>query len=1177
MKGTWTNGRTRYTQVQVLGTGASGVVVEVVDVERGDRLALKSLRRDTPLDVARLQREFRSLADVTHPHVVRLHEMGRDEEGWFYTMDLVVGRTLRHWVWDSDARPEAATITGGHTWNSERQFDEAAALVVRPPLTPALLRRLRRAMEGVVLGLLALHDAGILHRDVKPSNVMVREDGHALLVDFGLAVDRAAAADGRVTGTAAYMAPEQAASDPVSEASDWYAIGAMLFELLTGRTPFVGSVARILVEKQWKNSPSLAEIAPDAPADLVGLAMALLARRAADRPSGAEVCAVFGLTVPKASPAPPPFVGRHEELDQLRALASGSGVSVVHVCGPSGLGKSRLVRRHTSALTDEVLVLESRCYERERSPFKAIDPLLHALADTLKLWPGQRVDRVWPDHGESLVRMFPSLQGVIGSIVGPSIDAQTERRAAFRALRDLLLAVAQEVPLVCVIDDLQWGDIDSARALRGVFESPAHVPLTFVLIYRTADAAIPPILEAMAQSDAEVLEVAPLSQDAAAELATRMLDDTDAVDAIVRQAKGSPFFVAELARSAASGASVDLQQVVEFRVRQLEVGARVTLEAVAVAGRPMDPARVLAAARSEVSGVGQATLSDLMGQQLLTTRRGDHVECSHDRIREVVVATLSEVTLRARHRALAEIMGDAGDPELRSEHWEHAGETARAAELAREAAEASSADLALDRAVRLYRRSLRLVADTAPERPYLLAGLGRALAKVGDGSAADVLLEASVAVDEPQATEALKREAVNQLFRSGRFEAARELLPEVLSAVGLRWPRYRGLAIAELALDRLGLRWPTAPNPRALEVAIEMNMSLAYDDLLRAGVFSVRAIRLAEAQGDPTMASLAASMRASSATLLGDLDQGARFMAQAEAGLPPQVNAVDRARVELHFGIVDTVRGDNARGADRLDSCAAAFVAAGDRPYELGMSKTFQAFALAQLGRLSEFKGVRQAAIDDAYDRGDRLVEALFRVSFVLQPGIIDDDMVAAEANLARAASVWPSKTGTITLYRLLSEALLCGWKGAFAEGVELLVGAERVARREGLLSIVLNQGMVDVAMLVCAGPLVDSDPAARKLVDRTARRVQSAPDPPRAALGGLLMAALQRGDPAARIASLRRAASELEALDLVWFSAVARAALARASDGDPAAGHEVLAACGVADPEHLERWLVPP
>ncbi len=140
-------------------------------------------------------------------------------------------------------------------------------------------------------GVSALHDKGKLHRDIKPSNILVRPDGRVVILDFGLTSDTlpsAAAADDRMAGTPAYLAPEQHAGADASEASDWYAVGVTLYEALTGRLPFDGSWHELRLRKCHSDPPPPASIEPQVPDDLNEICMGLLCRDPERRLSGRD-------------------------------------------------------------------------------------------------------------------------------------------------------------------------------------------------------------------------------------------------------------------------------------------------------------------------------------------------------------------------------------------------------------------------------------------------------------------------------------------------------------------------------------------------------------------------------------------------------------------------------------------------------------------------------------------------------------------------------------------------------------------------------------------------------------------------------------------------------------------------------------------------------------------------
>src|SRR6185312_9685936 len=276
----------RYDVVRRLGEGGMGIVFEAIERERGTRVALKMLRRLDADTLLRLKEEFRALQDLEHPNLIRLGELTCDEGTWFFTMELVDGEHFQAWL-------------------RQHGGDQSAT---------------RKAFAQLARGLVALHAAGKVHRDVKPSNVLVAKDGRVVLVDFGLVRDATRATpdeDDMLVGTISHMAPEQALGEEVGPPSDWYAVGAILYEHLAGRAPYDGSATEIVSQKIGRDPPPPHTIASDVPADLDALCMELLARDPTQRPAGAEVLrrieARRGSDQPKRTTtvaAGAPFVGR---------------------------------------------------------------------------------------------------------------------------------------------------------------------------------------------------------------------------------------------------------------------------------------------------------------------------------------------------------------------------------------------------------------------------------------------------------------------------------------------------------------------------------------------------------------------------------------------------------------------------------------------------------------------------------------------------------------------------------------------------------------------------------------------------------------------------------------------------------------------------------------------------
>src|SRR5262249_45783206 len=148
-----------------------------------------------------------------------------------------------------------------------------------PRPTPCDVERLRLALPQLARGLHALHSAGKIHRDVKPSNIQVTSDGRVVLLDFGLVaeLERRQGADGMIVGTVAHKAPEQCAGDvQLTAAADWYGVGVVLFQALTGRLPFEGVPTRVLFEKQTEAAPRPSLLVQHIPRDLDDLCAELL-------------------------------------------------------------------------------------------------------------------------------------------------------------------------------------------------------------------------------------------------------------------------------------------------------------------------------------------------------------------------------------------------------------------------------------------------------------------------------------------------------------------------------------------------------------------------------------------------------------------------------------------------------------------------------------------------------------------------------------------------------------------------------------------------------------------------------------------------------------------------------------------------------------------------------------
>ncbi len=587
-----------------LGSGGMGVVFRALDQRTGQQVALKWLPQATGVKLSRFKQEFRALADILHPNLLPLFALQSVADTWFFTMQLVEGTTFLGWVRPGGGGGRApATGFSGRTLTSTRDGTavdgidrgRASAPTARgPDVGPAVghlghldgldAGRLRATLPQLVDGVRALHAAGKLHRDLKPSNVLIDPTGHVYVADFGIVLDTHGDGDvdpGVIIGTPGYMSPEQDAGASLSPASDWYAVGTMLFEALTGCRPFAGTVDELVAQRRAVDAPPVRALAPALPRaldDLADLAAALLQREPAARPDGAAVRARLGgatseLRTAAASAAGDgsgtAFVGRAAELAALHhaLAASGDGCVAVLVAGASGMGKTALLGHFAAqAAAAGALVLTGRCYQRESVPFKALDSIVDALTRHLRALPAAALPALPGANVEALCRLFPVLRQVpwpTPDVAPPPLPPQRLLRRAIVGFRELIAALAAARQVVLIVDDLQWGDVDSVGFFVELLHHAAAPPALLLAAHRQEDAAATPLRTALRAAGApparpgalRELAVAPLQAPDVTALVRALshgaLGD-DTIDAVARESGGSPLFASELTRAGAA-------------------------------------------------------------------------------------------------------------------------------------------------------------------------------------------------------------------------------------------------------------------------------------------------------------------------------------------------------------------------------------------------------------------------------------------------------------------------------------------------------------------------------------------------------------------------------------------------------------------------------------------------
>jgi len=1146
-------GTARYRVCRCLGEGGFGVVYEVVDLELGRQLALKTLkprREGFGASMLRFKSEFRSVADLAHRNIVGLHELSTEDGRWFFTMDLIRGTSF---------------------------LDHVAGS----------MSRLRAALRQLVGAVIALHGAGVVHRDLKPQNVLVEPSGRVVILDFGLARDVSEAAtdaEDDEAGTPAYMAPEQRAGLAVTPAADWYAVGVMLYEALTGSRP----------------APDSVQVAGGGAPDLERLCIAMLRRDAAARPNGAAILASLGDPPPCGPLAAmaategdaSPFVGRRQELEVLEAgLRAGTGQ--LRVRGQPGVGKSALLARFVDDAKGRGVVLVGRCYERESVPFKAFDGVADVLARYLQGLPPHEAAALLPRDIHLLAQLFPVFEG-IGRGQGSPPDPREARARAFAALKELFARLAAKQPLVVVIDDLQWGDIDGARLLAHLMAPPDRPAMLFVLAYRDDADASPTLVETLRMLDlagGPSVELLLDRMDAAEaeQLARRSLrcSSDGAARAIAQRAEGHPLFIVELARAHEVGMSTSEPPptLIEFLCRRLSAlpdSALAALETVAVAGQPL-PWDVCI----EAAGLGSRgwdALRTLRAEQLTRTTEGGAVNVFHDRIRDAVLLFADRESQRRRHRALAsalELRPEA-DPETLARHYDAAGERELTCRYAVRAADAAVDSLAFDRAAALYRLAIERGASDASGA--LHEKLATALLHAGSNVASgEAYLAAAALADGDRATE-LARRAAEQLLVVGNVEVGFAALERALAAVGERLPTSRLAARLEMFyhLARLHLsRWryreatTTRVAPRRLlrlDVLESAAKGIYQHDPPRSLAIRARFCRAAFETGEQRRVALGlihsiyafAPYRSSRPSVMDDkLDLADAIATKLD---DPSL----RAQVELRRGGSYFVFGDWARAAPCLEE-AAALVA----EQCIGMA-TEHRWALMQAGnsylRLGALEAARRLGDElllDAMERGDPVAEKGVCVGVLAPLSLAGDEVDAAATFVARGG--FDDRCATVLL-RSESEALVAMYRGRPDEAVAAWRRSWSRVEQVRLLAIA---GFRVLAVRSLATALLASVRRDLGEANRLVRSLRGLRFPYGAAVSASLEALVSlRGRGRGRaIRLLEDAAAQFEAAGMVLDAAACRyraGELAQRHDRQAAARDE-LRERGIASPE---RWV---
>ncbi|HVE95010.1 MAG TPA: AAA family ATPase [Acidimicrobiales bacterium] len=962
----------RYKVERLIGEGARKRVYAATDTRLAREVALAVVKTEG-LDGPgreRIAREARAMAKLgDHPHIVTVFDVGDEDDQPFIVSQLMPGGSVAELL--------------------ERAPDH------RVPVDEAL----QIALE-VARALDHAHGHGVVHRDLKPANVWRAADGTVLLGDFGLAAtgdEARLTVDGLVVGTVAYLAPEQAVGRAPDARSDLYSLGALLYELLTGRPPFLGDDAVTVISQHLNSSP----VAPSwhnatVSSALDTLVLALLAKDPSERPKDAastidelERIAIGALTAAGAPVAPTaapkvltsaPLAGRVPELGQLTAAfdhAVSGRSRLVMVVGEPGIGKTRLVEElAVYASVRGATVCWGHCYEGELGmPYL---PFIEAFRTYVRERSDEDLRAELSTGAPEIATLVSELRARFSDLPSsPPLEGDAERMRLFEGVSAFVRNASVGRPLVLLLDDLHWADKPTLLMLQYLVRNLRRERVLIVGTYRDVELdRTHPLADAVAALRREQLYERVLLRGLSTDEVKELIDSVDNQDSprpfaelVHRETEGNPFFVAEILRNLVETGAitrVDGQWVgtAEQVIENLPEGVR------EVIGRRLsrlsaDCNRMLTVGAAMPGGFSLDVVSsvleldddrvlDLLDEaldaQVLRERReapGTY-EFNHALIRQTLYGELSTPRRVRLHRQIAATLEAQGASDTRvaelAYHCFHAapgGDVARAVEYSTRAGDNARAQAAHEEAARFYKMALESLelgdAPAGVHRGELLLSMGSSLMLASEPEAAAAALDEAVAV---------AREFDDALL------LGRTALVSGTSnwTGGIQQPKL--VALLAEAVERIGDR-DDSLRSRLLARQAASNM---FIDQNHVATLSGEAVEAAKRSGDP--GALAAALHIWTATLTGaDQHEEARLVRTEIGRLAEQAGDLELAHQHQLSLLVGALLDSERQAMDAAVAGVAQLAQQSRSPFVLASAATVQATV---------------AVLEGRYDDGDR-------------------------------------------------------------------------------------------------------------------------------------------------------------------------------------------------------------
>jgi serine/threonine protein kinase/serine phosphatase RsbU (regulator of sigma subunit) len=626
----------------------------------------------------RFRREAAIIARLEHPSLVKIYGIGEHENRPFVVMDFIEGQSL-------------------------------AKFLEKGELSEDLILKIAKCIAGA---LTVAHKHGVIHRDIKPDNILIGSEEKVTLIDFGFA-DEAATTTDTAIGTFAYSPPEQTGflKRPVDGRSDLYSLGAVLYQCVTGRPVFIAESVTDLIKKHAVvSAPDVRETKPATRPSLAMIIAKLLSKDPDDRYQTAEgllfdLEKIADLEVQMKSGElkldkksgqirvvhEMPLIGRDKELDFLKKSWSEvllTRGALIQLEGEGGAGKTRLTQELLNfSNSPNLILLRSKCQDNDTVPLgpvrEAIDNYIlqvFRLPDNEREQKLEYIKQTGGEHGAFLHRLSKGLAQVFPE---GTTDMNIAQDQFYDIVADFLVGLSRSHPLLLLIDDTQWIDATSSLVLSRVMKRAASLPVLILTTARNDSGSIAAsklFFETVASERATRIELQPFDAKTVALYARAFLGgeglDGAAVTKLQTVTNGNVFALNEYLRSLMESGSLtpnggrwiaDMEQLTKLtlsnnviplvvnRLKRLSPPALDILMTAALSGIRFK-LQLLTAVSGKKSSEMTNFLDEGVRANIIERQNEEYYAIVHDRVREALIEGISPEELKDRHQALADAL-----------------------------------------------------------------------------------------------------------------------------------------------------------------------------------------------------------------------------------------------------------------------------------------------------------------------------------------------------------------------------------------------------------------------------------------------------------------------------------------------------------------------------------------